>query len=657
MSRIDQLRNQLASLASRQRLNLRSASLARTVVAVVLVAGSLFAVDFLFDLSPPQRLVAMAIGAIVLIRFVRKYLAASYLPRTSVTQTALHNSPGDSSDLVAALQFSTEADASSGSLQLKQAVVAQVESAPINVFQNFRWSEARNALFALLFVSSLATIAAVMFPTYASVFCSRLALGSRLYPKATEIVAVAVNNRFVLKRQVGDDATPTDASCPQGKPVVIQVVTQGRWPESGTLDLISQNTGAVRVVELTRLSAKQRMQPLRQAALAVEQALDEPDTNQLALAEIADLVGVEAPDISIDAPEPPSSQRVAVLEQTLGKIEARLAELTNGPIDALWSCEIPRFVEAAQYRLAIGDGRTSTGRLDLVELPVVDLDIRVTPPVYAGSHVAAPNSLARQFAVLEGSNVQLTLRALTNQPLRRAWLNVWQGETKQRISLAPIDEGRKSWRIPADVESPFSAISGETRYEVMAQDSNGYEIEKPLAGMIRVRPDRPPTGAAKVVHRVVLPSAMPVVSYRVNDDFGVAMARITAQVERRSERTDRVAQPGVSLQSSDSEAIPTEQKSFVVFESRKTKDQLPAKGRYTLRVAQLGLEKGDRLKLAVEVLDYRGESPGKWSSSEPVFLEISDESGVLAAISETDERSEQRLDDLIRRELGIGDEP
>ena len=45
------------------------------------------------------------------------------------------------------------------------------------------------------------------------------------------------------------------------------------------------------------------------------------------------------------------------------------------------------------------------------------------------------------------------------------------------------------------------------------------------------------------------------------------------------------------------------------------------------------------------------------ANSESIYLEISDESGVLNAISEPDERSEQRLDDLIRRQLGIGDEP
>jgi hypothetical protein len=38
-------------------------------------------------------------------------------------------------------------------------------------------------------------------------------------------------------------------------------------------------------------------------------------------------------------------------------------------------------------------------------------------------------------------------------------------------------------------------------------------------------------------------------------------------------------------------------------------------------------------------------------------LEISDESGVLAAISEADPRSEEKLTDIIKRQLGIGETP
>jgi hypothetical protein len=74
------------------------------------------------------------------------------------------------------------------------------------------------------------------------------------------------------------------------------------------------------------------------------------------------------------------------------------------------------------------------------------------------------------------------------------------------------------------------------------------------------------------------------------------------------------------------------------------------------------LEKGDRVRLTLEVVDYRGEDDeglavGESCLCDPLVLEISDESGVLAAISEADERSEQRLTDIIKRQLGIGETP
>jgi hypothetical protein len=34
---------------------------------------------------------------------------------------------------------------------------------------------------------------------------------------------------------------------------------------------------------------------------------------------------------------------------------------------------------------------------------------------------------------------------------------------------------------------------------------------------------------------------------------------------------------------------------------------------------------------------------------------VTDESGILAAISESDERSARRLDEIIKRQLGIGE--
>jgi hypothetical protein len=39
-----------------------------------------------------------------------------------------------------------------------------------------------------------------------------------------------------------------------------------------------------------------------------------------------------------------------------------------------------------------------------------------------------------------------------------------------------------------------------------------------------------------------------------------------------------------------------------------------------------------------------------------VILEVSDESGVLAAIGEADTRTEERITEIITKQLGIGDQ-
>ena len=43
--------------------------------------------------------------------------------------------------------------------------------------------------------------------------------------------------------------------------------------------------------------------------------------------------------------------------------------------------------------------------------------------------------------------------------------------------------------------------------------------------------------------------------------------------------------------------------------------------------------------------------------SKPLYLEISDEAGVLAAILEADHRTEKELTEMIDRQLGLGDAP
>ena len=71
-------------------------------------------------------------------------------------------------------------------------------------------------------------------------------------------------------------------------------------------------------------------------------------------------------------------------------------------------------------------------------------------------------------------------------------------------------------------------------------------------------------------------------------------------------------------------------------------------------LAALGLRKGDQVRVTLTATDYRGSGKGQTSSSEPIMLDITDESGILAALSETDERSAKQLETIIERQLGVG---
>jgi hypothetical protein len=79
------------------------------------------------------------------------------------------------------------------------------------------------------------------------------------------------------------------------------------------------------------------------------------------------------------------------------------------------------------------------------------------------------------------------------------------------------------------------------------------------------------------------------------------------------------------------------------------------RGTHALDLAPLKLKAGDRLTIAVEALDFRGTLPGKPALSEPLVFDVTDERGVLAAMAESDERSAEKLDAIIQRQLGIGE--
>jgi hypothetical protein len=171
-----------------------------------------------------------------------------------------------------------------------------------------------------------------------------------------------------------------------------------------------------------------------------------------------------------------------------------------------------------------------------------------------------------------------------------------------------------------------------------------------------------------LLHKIVLPNAEPVVHYRTTDYYGVSKIALLVSVERSATKAAslrRSDEPPTTFDSPapPAAAAPAEQHRFEVHAGSEplVGDRLPLAGNFPLLLAPLKLAKGDSLKLMLEVTDYRGENAqgqpiGQAALSDSLVVQVSDESGVLAAIAEGDQRSEQQLTEIIKRQLGIGEQ-
>jgi hypothetical protein len=76
---------------------------------------------------------------------------------------------------------------------------------------------------------------------------------------------------------------------------------------------------------------------------------------------------------------------------------------------------------------------------------------------------------------------------------------------------------------------------------------------------------------------------------------------------------------------------------------------------HQLKFSPLGLNKGDRVTIVLEAIDYRGSAEGKSGKSDPIVFLVTDRAGLLEAMDKLDERMIEKLDEIIRAQLGIGD--
>ena len=77
-------------------------------------------------------------------------------------------------------------------------------------------------------------------------------------------------------------------------------------------------------------------------------------------------------------------------------------------------------------------------------------------------------------------------------------------------------------------------------------------------------------------------------------------------------------------------------------------------GSYRLNLANLNVQKGYQVSVAIEAVDHRGEFAGKARRSEKWVFEVSDRQGVEEAMARLTEQMDRKLDEVLRAQVEAG---
>jgi len=273
---------------------------------------------------------------------------------------------------------------------------------------------------------------------------------------------------------------------------------------------------------------------------------------------------------------------------------------------------------------------------------------------------------SRTLAVLEGSRVELEIQCL-NKVLSVATVSV----DKKEFALEKADAEGHRWTLPLK-GSPLARIDSPVKYQIQVTDEDGLHLPHPIEGHINIKVDRPPTIMASVDVQYFLPnSGLPEINYTVNDDYGISKVQLYAEVVHSAPESNGNDAPGTPAVVEPPAGNPaTNPADPAVASAAKPigpipvlnlkpdqpilRPKLPYNGVYRLPLDQFKLAKGDVLRVTLEAIDYRGDDPGKPTRSDPVVLQITDESGIMTALGETDLRAAHQLDLLIQRQSQTG---
>jgi len=313
----------------------------------------------------------------------------------------------------------------------------------------------------------------------------------------------------------------------------------------------------------------------------------------------------------------------AKLVQAADRIDELLSSWPGDAGDtAIYVGRLTRLVDTITYQLYLGDAWTDPAEVEMIPLPVIEPRLTPVAPDYAKAAATVDvDPSVRHLSVLEGSEVKVSVECTNKKRLTSAWLIVTSEEEPHRYSLSQQDSEGFVWSLD-NGETPFSQVTREIRFEIQVTDEDDLHLEAPIRGYIRIKADRPPYCEVQMLYTAVHPTNSKQVRVwcRSKDDYGVARESLLLRVERvrdddREEGTD--TQRTYDLTKGELPAVAPKQ------------DRLPEKNLaksgfipYELDLSSLSLRVGDRLSIALQAVDYRGEMPGAVYQSDAKVLEV-----------------------------------
>ena len=300
-------------------------------------------------------------------------------------------------------------------------------------------------------------------------------------------------------------------------------------------------------------------------------------------------------------------------------------DLLPGDSPGEFTVTLERAIEDFSAVAYLGDDQSVSQYISVLQVPHPVVHMNVITPPYAADAFNNQGAGSRNRRVLRGSDVIPYVES--DKPLKSATLTI--GE--ESYSLIQADG---KWKMPTQ-NHPLMNIQSTTRYQVDVVDEDDISPARRITGILQVRPDRKPRIVAATVINLVLSNAAPRIKFRAVDDFGLGQVAASITIIRS----------GVNEVDA----------SKIIVLHRFSPPLKTVADTIAIELEDFNLKIGDAVQVTLNTTDYRGSLDGVVAEAEVIEFLVASRAEFLAAMREVDAQTDEKLDRIIKAQLGIGD--